>query len=358
MRELIELLKELIPCSYVWSPSTGHLNQAGKYAIGMVIQPGPRDKRETLRLAITNPRQLANLWGHTALYLRSNGEIVSAIGYDPNRLAMFNIFGEDYTNVSKGYGPTPGYVYDELGMFLSPDSICVELQTKDFVIKELMRTTGKIELGPSKSFLQQYLTYGGLNLKPNIRLDRQLMGNCIDFVEKIMKMSSVSFKGIPNSRQGHLTKAVLASDHQLNLTITTPIRKKIKALKKYDYRNKFVTTMPTSKQITRRMGGIFQSYGTIRTIGNAISCAPYLSQIKTSNPERYLPMCVSMVTGLLVESVPDHWKNTKKALRIISDLSNIIGIFCFIAIICSVATSGFNSDIISMILYIIIGLII
>jgi hypothetical protein len=73
--KLLEFLQGLFPELSMWDPTitlpaarTGNQN-----AIGIIIQPGPHSPTEYLRLIMTNIEEVANLWGHTALYLRRTG---------------------------------------------------------------------------------------------------------------------------------------------------------------------------------------------------------------------------------------------------------------------------------------------
>src|SRR5262245_43968603 len=161
LTDLLELLKEIFPGSYLWTPSTMYLDSPHDTAIGLIIQPGPQTYLQMFKFLVSNPVSIANWWGHTAIYIRVNGKIVRAIGFDPSRIEMFNIASGVGKAVSSGNSPTQGYYFDEEKMFLSPDMLAVEFPVSEKVANQILESLPSFGSSlKSKGVLQQYVTSG------------------------------------------------------------------------------------------------------------------------------------------------------------------------------------------------------
>ncbi len=197
MREaLLRLLRAILPEAYIWSSMDGFTPRRGNTnSVGIIIQPGPQTAMQYLALFMTNPEEIANLWGHSALYVRRNGQVVYAVGFDPHRLGM----AQDMISnrVSSGRHPTQGYYYDERVMFRSPDALIVEFPVDDYHVEELLSVQTRPRLGRAtahthQGYLTNYLTRDGQQLAPRYgRLNPNLMGNCINFITQALARSNL-----------------------------------------------------------------------------------------------------------------------------------------------------------------------
>jgi hypothetical protein len=260
--ELGEWLKELFPHTYVYSTSKAFLDSPYEYSVGLIVQPGVRGNLSGLFQAVTNPVQLANLWGHTALFVCQKGRVVTTIGFDPDR---FDMFAKPLTGMAVGKGKkgTPGVFYDEDPLCNSPDVLVVEFEVTEEVTKHLLNNLPRI--GPANPNADQqlvtYVTRGGSKLQ-GVVFDRTKMGNCLDWQSDMLKLIGGKNFGIDRqwldsvgSGQGEVTKAILKR------TL------KVKGLKhdKRELQHRF-QTMSAGLQLSRRVGG------TLRTI-SAVRCA-------------------------------------------------------------------------------------
>ncbi|HKE18568.1 MAG TPA: hypothetical protein VKB80_27005 [Kofleriaceae bacterium] len=212
---LCEFLQGLFPEVCVWDPTIGLPPERTQNvdAIGIVIQPGPHQIVEYIQLFMTNPEQVANLWGHTALYLRRGGQIVRVIGFDPHRIMMVRdvvprLLGGWGGTVSGGRRGTTGVYYDEERMFRSPDLIAVEFPLgvgQLYHIEEVLDVlppTGTAGPLTHQGFLQEYVTKDGLSFPGHFNPD--VMGNCLNSIMQILARSNlvISPTGTRLSSQG------------------------------------------------------------------------------------------------------------------------------------------------------------
>lgn len=231
MRLLAQLMRLLFPEAYIWTiDPTNYLPARGgvQDSVGLIIQPGPHSAVEYLRLFLTNPEEVANLWGHTAMYVRRNGRIVRAIGFDPHRIDMVSdlipsFLGGSGGAVSGGTSTTPGVYYDERPMFRSPDMIVVEFplqgRQQGYVngLLQLMPHPSTATLGLHSRHLRQYLTNDGENFPVHL-YDPTIMGNCINSVIQVLTGMNlvVSLRpGVPEIRSGRTQRLMGHSDYDI-----------------------------------------------------------------------------------------------------------------------------------------------
>ncbi len=322
-RSAIEFLKELVPISYVWEPSKLQLDtlKPGQVRIGIIIQPGPNKGLagffDWASLLTTNASELANLWGHTALYIREANGTINAVGFDPNRIAMFNFLGESYKRVSTGVSPTKGYVYDEVAMFQSPDSICVEFDLDEIsggkpgeivaAISEEIETS-------KKQALSGELKYSTVK-RDSVDTESNEV-NCIEVVQKWLKSAGLKLK-LPDidlsKRQGILTKYAYAQQIELDLLDSS---RQTVGLKR---------TMPRAMQLTRRVGSLNQTWSVISTVSNFLYYRTGWALFRPSLGYKGAPLAVTLVGSLLIEALPDEYKSSKSVLRLMTALSNVGG---------------------------------
>jgi hypothetical protein len=228
---LAKLLRLLFPEAYIWTfDPTSYLpaRNGTQDAVGLIIQPGPHSAVEYLRLFLTNPEEVANLWGHTAMYVRRNGRIVRAIGFDPHRLDMVadlipSFFGGSGGGVSGGTRTTPGVYYDERPMFRSPDMIVVEFplegRQQGYVnnLLQLMPHPSTATPGLHRGYLQQYLTNDGENFPVHL-YDPSIMGNCINSLIQVLTGMNlvVSLRpDVPEIRSGRTQRLMAHRDYDI-----------------------------------------------------------------------------------------------------------------------------------------------
>ena len=253
---LLDFLKEIMPFAYLTKSPKLHLETGNKYAIGIVIQPGPQGVMGAMKLFLTNPSQVANFWGHTAIYIRINGSILKATGFDPHRFAMFNIMGKESRGVATGTLATKGYIYDEDKMFSSPDMICVEFKVNKNDAEKILKHTKKP--GISEGLMTQYVTRGGQCLK-DMEFDPKTMGNCINYVNSIIKKANIELH-VPFERDGHLSLLKPAQGKLITPAMNGEIKLKRRINGIVSYNGGGVFAMPKMYQITRRMGGTKNSF--------------------------------------------------------------------------------------------------
>jgi hypothetical protein len=246
-----DFIRELLPNAYVWNASQSPFSSPNEYAVGILIQPGPHTLAQKVLLGTTYPMGAANWWGHTAIYVREKGRIVRAVGYDPDRLRMFTIglvTGETFA-VARGTSGTHGVIYDENTMLRSPDVICVEFAVAERFTRDVLRHMPKEGL-PERG-MQRYVTRGGSRM-PAGTFDANRMGNCIDFVQRILRKAGLELHtvGAPfGSAQGRLPQAALGDQLQLrrikDRSVYPPLRIQTDAV----------------RQLSRRVGGAMRSLG-------------------------------------------------------------------------------------------------
>lgn len=263
LSELGEWLKELFPHGYIWSASKAFLKSPYKFSVGLIIQPGVRTDLSGLFQLVTNPVQLANYWGHTAVFVRENHKVVKTIGYDPDRLRMF-------TNppvglgVGKGTRGTPGVFYDEDQMFNSPDALVIEFEVPHKVTRKLLGAFPPIGCADEtpKQVLKSYVTRGGQRLQGTF--DRRQMGNCLDFQDDML-MKKFGFGIDPKwlqevgSGQGAVTRAVLAR--------TLKVKDYSDGKRPMGHRYQ---SMSPALQVSRRVGGTLRTISLVRCVYKAL----------------------------------------------------------------------------------------
>ncbi|WP_157758820.1 hypothetical protein [Cystobacter fuscus] len=158
---------------------------------------------------MTNPEEIANLWGHSALYLRRNGRVVRAVGFDPHRLGM----AQDMVmqQVSSGRHPTQGYYYDERVIFRSPDALIVEFRVDTYHVDELERVVPRPGRAVNQNFLTQYVTRDGQRLaSQHGQFNPSQIGNCINFIIQALTRSNLvvsASQQLTSRSTGRLTAA-------------------------------------------------------------------------------------------------------------------------------------------------------
>jgi hypothetical protein len=339
-------VKEMVPIAYVWQPSKLQLDERSGDAVGIIIQPGPGSGLSgvvnLLTLFMTNAEQFANLWGHTAIYTRIDGVINKAIGFDPHRLRMFNVLGHTSKMVQSGKGPTPGYNYCEEDMFNSPDVICIEIPLES--VSDIQGNLSQQVLGPLEGFegmgIVQYVTRGGKEFEGEF--NPQIMGNCIDKIQTLLGDGWVlTAGGDCTSSQGKVTKASLKGEVTL-----APLADQRVGLS-------CTTFMPAWLQLTRRLGGLNRSFGTLSSLSLAVSRLPGMGWLKPKTTYSDMSLLAALVSGLLIETLPEDYLKSKRVLRLIRLLTNGIG---QILIINSLLKGGLKNNRFAYFLYIGVGL--
>lgn len=321
LEKLADSLKEVLPFAYLFSSPKLHLDTGLDFAIGLVIQPGPHGLIAQVKQLISNPVQLANWWGHTAIYVRSKGSIVRAIGFDPHRLKMFNITNGIAGLVSSGKGPTKGVIYDEDMMFTSPDMICIEFKVPKKYIERVLKKLQ--DPGHSNKYLTNYVTRGGEKLK-NITFDPQHMGNCINYVNMVLKKAGLqAIQGsikplILNPAQGKLTLSVIKRDVRLRIVDQN---RTIEGN---------VIYMPTFLQISRRGAGVMKSISLVKVVTRIVSGLAQVVGLTraTTTFTADVILCSALILDFLMETVPaDSWF-WKLPVRVIEGLLETGGTLC------------------------------
>lgn len=300
LQKLADALKEVFPFAYVFSSPKLHLDNGNEHAIGLVIQPGSMNPRALFRL-LSNPVQVANAWGHTALYVREKGSIVKTIGFDPHRLRMFNLTNGLAGVIASGRGVTEGVIYDEDMMFTSPDMICVEFPVPAKFVRKVLKNLQSP--GHSDKHLTQYVTRGGTQLE-GITFDPQKMGNCINYVNMVLKKAGLeAIQGrvaplILNPMQGKLTLSALQSE----------VRLRIKG-QPHIHEGELIR-MPMVLQASRRGVGVMKtiSFGkVVMTVLSSLSATVGLTRA-TSVFAADIVLCTALLLEFLLETVPaDSW---------------------------------------------------
>lgn len=297
---LLAFLQGLFPEIFMWDPtetlpSTRTHNQ---HAIGIIIQPGPHSPTEYLRLFVTNPEQVANLWGHTALYLRRNGRIVRAFGFDPDRIAMVRDVVPRWLGgwggaVVSGWRPTTGVYYEERRMFRSPDMIVAEFPIAGHQLYHLeevldaLPAIGTASAVTHPQHLQLYITRDGANYA---HFDPRVMGNCLASIIQILTRANLVLapqppnNGAPDyrSRSGRL---IGAPDHdvstsQAQMTALTLQGRAVPNLGIHDLDTGGVLqanfqrrAMVAETRVGRRVGGALATFGAARLGARALATA-------------------------------------------------------------------------------------
>jgi hypothetical protein len=319
LETLRRVASTLLPDVYLFDAVQNATNPALGNALGIIIQPGPHNFLEYATLAMTNTEEIANLWGHTALYVRHNGEIVRYIGFDPNRLAMFSRTGLE---VSSGRGGTTGYYYDEGPMFRSPDAVVLEFPLSSlnaiddslwtFHLNEMLDLiprpgTGLVPHNLNLQYLQTYVTRDGQRYQG--AFDPMLMGNCINSIVQVMTGSNLvlSYQGRDlGSAQGRLTRDVIQNAGQFALNdldhglLVAPHRSG--------------SLMQVHQRVIRRATGLV-------TTLNVIGLALQLTGRVRNQPGWLLPGYLSLlnlVISFLIEAVPSNsrmWRVPTRTLQ-------------------------------------------
>jgi hypothetical protein len=366
MKELIQFLQGLLPELFLRDP-TSTFSSGVPDAIGIIIQPKPHTGLGFLTLATTNPEQVANLWGHTALFFRRNGRIVGACGFDPNRLAMaLDVLPEFLggNRISSGRGATPGVYYDERRMFRSPDMIVVEfsLAGRENLIDQLLvqrPRPGHAQAGTHPGLLQQYVTHDGENC---VAFDRRVMGNCLSSIIQIL--TRVELVISPSVQQLDRRGRILgAPDHDVSVSqgLTTQLvlrGARNRELRLHDLRTGAALAptfqgraMRLPTRVGRRIGTAVSTFGAARLptyalmrlgaqlapselvaffSGTAISnlaVSRGYAQLFTAVPENLQwewACAFKVLLGILVESLPSDNLLWRLPLDVLDDLLSAI----------------------------------
>lgn len=273
---LCDFLKGLFPEVCAWDPTVGlPPSRTGNLdAIGIVIQPGPHYIEEYIQLFMTNPEEVANLWGHTALYVRQGGQIVRVIGFDPHRIMMVRdvlpgLLGGWGGRVSGGRRGTTGVYYDEERMFRSPDFIAVEFPLgvgQLYHIQEILGVlpqTGTTSALTHQGFLQEYVTKDGMSYTGPGQFNPDVMGNCLNSIMQILARSNLVISPI-GTRLSNQGRYIARPGHDISpfQTATTDVVRTGPVLALHDVDQSppnhvlanFSGTMSTAMAIGRRLG--------------------------------------------------------------------------------------------------------
>ncbi len=153
-------------------------------AVGVIAQPGPNRLVDYATTLLTNPIEFAaNLWGHTALYVRLDGRIVAVFGYDPDRLLMFTSYFTIARDVVAGRRATPAFLYSEPNLFASPDALIAEFRLtfeQALVLRNSLPDAGPASPQRHPHFYL-YLTRSGRRLQEDMV---QFWGNCLEYIRE------------------------------------------------------------------------------------------------------------------------------------------------------------------------------
>ncbi len=257
IEKIYDFFKELFPQAYVCRMSQLGLQSPNDFAIGIVVQPGPYTPYEKALALLTHPASIANWWGHTALYVRENGRITRAIGFDPHRLKMAL---PQNLAVASGTLVTQGYYFDEDKMFNSPDVMCVEFPASATLIRKLLRKVPSPGEGTTKQLQKLYATHDGVKLPGvGVAYDPTDMGNCINFINAVFKRTGIRMVNLStgiafDSAQWRLTQAI--RNKQVGFRCGGDIQ----------IDNPTYLSMPRGLQISRRAGGALRTLSVARLV--------------------------------------------------------------------------------------------
>lgn len=333
-----DLIKEMLPLAYVFKSPKKHIDHGRfKFSIGVIIQPKPRGIVETTSQLVTNPVQIANLWGHTAVYVRMDGKVADAVGFDPNRLAMFNVADmRTMRAVEAGTQPTTGYNYDEDSMFLSPDSVCIEFKLNKNDARKMLQRIRK-QLDPTtQNLLQQYITRGGAFYND---YNPAIMGNCIHFL-KVLSQNLGRYSYINNDleidvQQGHLTRAITNNNLQFKRTFKS-------RRKSYITGTTRALSMSKYYQASRRFGGTYRSYSLVTLIAHCVASLTGSSRFYIASGYQFTSIsaaAVTLILNILMELIPFESKFWKQSLAVLSSLITGLSMVYFA---CMLATDGLD----------------
>ncbi len=176
MKDLIKFLSAIMG---------GFPNETSDFSIGIVVQPGQRGMfNQGLALTVA-PITIANLWGHTAIYVRIKGRIVRAIGFDPHRIRMFDL--SIGNKVSSGEISTTGYFYDEMSMFSSPNVMSVEFNVSAKEAIDFSKIMDGFKVGLALDTGKKLMSYCTSSKAGGY-------GNCIKWVKEVMQIAGFNLE--------------------------------------------------------------------------------------------------------------------------------------------------------------------
>lgn len=333
-----DLLKIIFAGNYLGKSYKAFVDSKYKYSIGLIIQPGPQGAMSQCLQLFSNPVQLANWWGHTAIYVRYDGKIVNTMGYDPHRLRMFNVTNGIATIVSSGKGGTQGYNYDEDTMFRSPDMICIEFKVDKNLAYKFLKKLNKVKPGKAEDNdpLTTYVTRGGGYYSKQEEFNPKQMGNCIDFVNTILKRSSLKIKitdfdlEMPFNKNRAIEENKKLYPTQGRFTGAL-INKKISIQRKTQLEN-IVFRMPSSTQIPIRIRGAIHSISLGRVLFSLVnsvgtSALGIESYVTCTNFE--ILTTVVFILDFLMETIPSDsifWSFQPRYIEAIIELFSKIAL--------------------------------
>ncbi len=316
--EMAEWIKELLPHTYVWRASKAFVNPEFQHSVGLIIQPGMQKTLSGFVQLLSNPVQVANAWGHTAVFVRQKRQIVQTIGFDPDRLRMAYDVSHG-TAVGAGKTSTPGVYYDEDQMFNSPDALVVEFEVDADTAAKIAGAFPKPGFAQkgSKSELSLYLTHHGKKLitkgTQHPEFNEETMGNCIDFVQRLLQQHNFgikrSFINDCDSSQGQLTKRIL--------------KRNMDQFQKLGEMQMRVRTMPKALRVSRWTGGVLRTISVTRcsfeVVRNVLSLVG-VTGLGKDNPYLWeILFTVSLIVDFLETALP-HGSWTKLPLPLIETI--------------------------------------
>ena len=304
IEKIYDVFKELFPQAYVCRMSQLGLQSPNDFAIGIVVQPGPYTTVEKALALITHPASIANWWGHTALYVRENGRITRAIGFDPYRLKMA-LPGN--LAVASGTLVTQGYYFDEDKMFNSPDVMCVEFRASPRLIRKLLKKVPSPGEGTRKQLQKLYATHDGVKLPgAGIAYDPTDMGNCINFINTVFKKTGIRMVNLStgiafDSAQWRLTQAI--RNKQVGFRCSGDIRTD----------NPTYLSMPRAYQLSRRAGGALRTVSVARLVLTVVRSLMAAASLVEAPDWVWSDTAFFLVwlLGILQETIPESswfWK--------------------------------------------------